>query len=53
MMGPFEEIRMVEVIKAIDSLTAGKAAGPDGIPIEPYREVPVLREYIRGSFNYF
>ena len=51
MTGPFEEIRMVEMTKAINSLAVGKAAGPDGIPIELYQEIPAMRERLRGPLH--
>ena len=49
--GTFEEIRAVEVTKAISILSVGKAAGPDGVPAEIYKEMPTLWEHIKVFIN--
>ena len=51
MEGKWENIRLVEVIKAVESMSSGKAAGPDGAPVEIYKEMPALWEKLRVLFD--
>ena len=40
--GKLENIRRAEANKAVESMAGGQMAGPDGTPVDIYRELPVL-----------
>ena len=51
------DLKEVETGIAIDSMTAGKPAGPDGIPIDPYKKKktrllkPLLEMFLEAFCN--
>ena len=51
MRGEFEKFRQVEVAKAVRSLAAGKAAGPDGLPAEIFCNLSATWELVGAVFN--
>ena len=48
---PHNEVNIVEVRKAIDALTQGKAAGPDSFPPEILKKLHSLEEPLRLLIN--
>ena len=51
MTGTFQPVTRMEVQKAVDSLTKGKAPGPDEIPAEVYKRLPSLVPHLTVLAN--
>ena len=49
--GDFQGFTLVEVDKAIHSLSRGEATGPDGLMAEVYQNLPCLHKPIQALFN--